>query len=283
MNETVFELDQPRQLTVALPFEVECTDIQQKLIDKSGPASAMNTLDWLTRIRIKDPERGVTEALVHMNKPFDYRGYRFFQSSFVNDGQARTVTLRVTADRAGAAPEEVTLRRDASARLADGTLVKFAGFFSDFVLEGGRGGSKSPEYLNPAAALQVVAADGAPARGFAFRPAAAGAGPMVGKSLAGYKFELVDFEKVGAAHILSVQKDPGATVVYLGFILLTATLAATFMFSHQRLWAVVEHAGGDQFHVTLGGNTNRNRLGFDDRFKRLVKAIAPAEASESHE
>src|SRR5256714_7132793 len=62
MSETFFQLDQPQTATVSLPFEVECTDIQQKLIDKSGPTSPTNTLDCLTSIRIKDPGYGETEA-----------------------------------------------------------------------------------------------------------------------------------------------------------------------------------------------------------------------------
>ena len=277
MNETVFDLDRARQVTVALPFEVECTDVQQKLIDRSGPTSPVNTLDWLTRIKIKDPERGETEALVHMNAPFDYRGYRFFQSSFVPDGKARTIRLRVTPDEPGAQSQELEIMRDSSATLSDGTLVKFAGFFSDFVLNGTRADSQSPEYNNPAAAIQVVKASGEAAKGYAFQPSAAVAGPMVGRAVAGYKFELIDFEKVGAAHVLSVQKDPGAGVVYVGFSLLILTLAAVFLFSHQRVWALVEPRGEGRCEITLGGNTNRNRLGFEDRFKRLVKELSATE------
>ena len=279
MRETVFDLEGPREVTIALPFSVECTDIQQKLIDKTGPTSPGNTLDWLTRVRIDDPERGVTEALIHMNAPYDYRGYRFFQSSFIPEGKARTIRLRLTPESGGAPAEEVNLMRDSSARLSDGTVVKFADFFSDFVLKGSRGDSQSPEYNNPAAAVQLVNASGEAASGFAFPPEAAGMGPMVGRTLGGYRVELIEFEKVGAGHILSVQKDPGAGVVYVGFFLLTATLAAVFMFSHQRVWALVERGEGGGFKVIMGGNTNRNRLGFEDRFKRLVEAIEPPEAS----
>ena len=281
MTEIVFDLDRARQLTVGLPFEVECTDIQQKLIDKTGPTSPVNTLDWLTAIRIKDPERGVTEGVVHMNAPFDYRGYRFFQSSFIADGKARSITLRVTPVEPGAEAQEINLMRDATAQLSDGTIVKFAGFFSDFILNGTRGDSKSPEYNNPAAAIQLVKASGEAARGFAFEPAAVGAGPMVGRAIGGYKFELVGFEKVGAAHVLSVQKDPGATVVYVGFVLLMLTLAAVFLFSHQRVWATLSRGEGANFEIILGGNTSRNRLAFEDRFKRLVNELSATEASRS--
>jgi cytochrome c biogenesis protein ResB len=78
---------------------------------------------------------------------------------------------------------------------------------------------------------------------------------------------------VGAAHILSVQKDPGASVVYLGFVMLSLTLVGVFLFAHQRVWAMVERRGAGQFEIVLGGNANRNRVAFEDRFKKLVKAI----------
>src|SRR5215207_4125381 len=124
MTEQVFsEEGQPSQVKLNLPFEVECTDLQQKLLEKNGAISPMNTLDWLTRVRIKDPERGETEALVRMNRPYDYRGYRFFQSSFTPEGRAREIRLAVTPERGGAA-EELTIRRGASATLADGTRVE---------------------------------------------------------------------------------------------------------------------------------------------------------------
>ena len=57
MSETVFNLDQLAQATTPIPFDVTCTDIEQKLLKKEGPITADNTLDWLTRIKIKDEVR----------------------------------------------------------------------------------------------------------------------------------------------------------------------------------------------------------------------------------
>ena len=273
MSETSFNLDKPQQINVSLPFEVECTDIQQRLLEKDGALSASNTLDWSTAIRIKDPERGEREALVQLNRPYDYRGYRFFQASFVAEGKARQIVLRVTPDQPGAQPQDVTIKRDGSAQLSDGTTIKFADFFSDFALQGSRAASQSSEYTNPAAAITVAKPSGERVKGYAFRAEAAASGPMVGRPIAGYKFQLVDFEKVGVAHILSVQKDPGTNVVYVGFVLLGLTLSAIFFFSHQRVWAHIEEREDGRFEVVSGGNTNRNKLGFGDRFKRLVQAI----------
>ena len=262
----------PSQVTLDLPFQVECTDIQQKLLERYGDITPMNTLDWLTRIRIKDPERGETEALVQMNRPYDYRGYRFFQASFTPEGKARQITLSVTPERGGQS-QEVTIHRGGAATLADGTRVEFSDFFPDFVLSGTRPATQSPDYNNPAAALRVYNAAGQFENAYAFREGRAAGAPMVGRAVNGYKFQLTDFERVGDAHILSVQRDPGATVVYVGFTLLTLTLAAVFLFAHQRVWARVEPGGDGRFRVTVGGNTNRNKLGFEDRFGKLIKAV----------
>src|SRR5215208_3191346 len=280
MTEQVFSDEgRPSQVKLDLPFEVECTDIQQKLLEKNGAISPMNTLDWLTRIKIKDPERGETEALVRMNRPYDYRGYRFFQSSFTPEGKARQITLGVTPEGGGAA-QQVAIRRGGEATLPDGTRVEFKDFLPDFTLEGGRPATASPDYNNPAAVLRVYNAAGQFERAYAFQEGRADGAPVAGRAVNGYRFKLAGFERVGDAHILSVQKDPGASVVYLGFILLTLTLAAVFLFAHQRVWARIEPRGANQYKVIIGGNTNRNQLGFEDRFRKLVAAVDGVASSQ---
>ena len=66
------------------------------------------------------------------------------------------------------------------------------------------------------------------------------------------------------------RKTPARSIFYLGGGLLCLTLSAVFFFSHQRIWALVEERGEGNYEVVLGGNTNRNALGFSERFKRLV-------------
>ena len=272
MSETVFSLDQLSRQNYRLPFEVECTDIQQKLIRKDGRITADNTLDWLTRIRIKDAERGTEhEALVHMNKPHDYRGYRFFQASFIGDGKAREITLRATPARGGE-PQDLKIARDGSATLADGTRIDFQDFQAAFSLGRTQETGDASEYTNPAAVLSVTPPGGQPAKAYAFNPVMAESAPFAKQPVAGYTFRLVDYEKAPKAHILSIQKDPGSTVVYVGFIMLGAMLSAVFFFSHQRAWALVEEKAGGEFEAVIGGNTSRNQLGFADRFRRMVEA-----------
>jgi cytochrome c biogenesis protein len=91
------------------------------------------------------------------------------------------------------------------------------------------------------------------------------------------KFTLTDFEKASQAHMLSIQYDPGVTIFYIGSALLCLTLILTFFFAHQRLWIVVEDG-----RAYLGGESNRNRLGFEDRMRRIAARIR-GEAPQAEE
>jgi len=252
------------------------------LIRKEGPITADNTIDWMTRIKIKD-ETGEHNALVQMNRPFDYRGYRFFQASFMNLGHARNITLRLTPE-AGGVPQDVQVTRDGSTELADGTKINYVDFQPDFQMQGAKVGTQSGEYNNPAAILNVVSLAGERSRAFAFAQELPSGAP-VGRAVAGYKFRLVDFEKVPEAHMLSVQRDPGTTIFYAGSGMLFVALSAVFFFSHQRVWAIIEESDADAktFQVTLGGNTNRNVVALEDKFKKLLQAITgqPQEVKNS--
>ena len=97
--------------------------------------------------------------------------------------------------------------------------------------------------------------------------------PIASKPVGGYTYKLADFEKVSDLHILSVQRDPGTNVVYVGFVLLFLTLVAVFFFAHQRVWVVLEEIGPDSFSVTAGGDTNRSQNTFDEKFNQFIQEL----------
>ncbi len=270
INELVFDLDRMNQITKQLPFEIYCTDIQQKLIKKDGSISANNTIDWLTQIRIKD-ETGVKEGIVHMNKPLDYRGYRFFQASFVPVGRARNINVRLKSAKDGTT-QDVKLRRDGETILADGTKIKFDQFRANFNLGNEDPNEDTSGYPNPAAVLQVTAPNEDPQTAYAFGPQMADI-PMAGKPVGGYTYQMTEFEKVADQHVLSVQRDPGANVVYIGFTLLSLTLVAVFFFSHQRVWTVIEKSADKKFNIIAGGNANRSQNAFEEKFIGFIKDL----------
>ncbi len=270
MSDTVVLLDEAREVTKRLPFDIYCSDVQQKLIKKDESISAMNTIDWITTFTITD-ETGTHQALAQMNKPFDYRGYRFFQASFIPVGRARNITV-IAKPASGSEEQVVNIPRNGSATLTDNTQIKFSEFRGNFRIGPEDPNEDTSAYPNPAAVLQVTQPGTPPQTAYAFGPQMTNI-PVAGKPVAGYTFQLKDFEKVADQHVLSVQRDPGATVVYIGFILLFLTLSAVFLFSHQRVWVAIESGEGGISKLVLGGNSNRSLGAFDEKFKRFVNDL----------
>lgn len=266
-----FNLDKQDRFTVALPFSISCPDIEQKLIDPKGGIGIENTLDWRTRITINDPAYGETTADVSLNKPFSYRGYRFFQASAITMGSARNMSLELTPENGGE-PVKVDLARNGSANLPDGTKIEYEAFFPDFTFANGKPDTRSDEYNNPAAVLNVTPPSGEPTRVFAFANKIADNIP-VGAPKAGYKWRMASFEKSPLAHVLSIKYDPfGAAFIawYIGGFGLVGALGFVFFFSHKRVWAMIDEENKE---VVLSGDTNRNYQGFEDKFKKIESEL----------
>lgn len=267
-------LDKTEKFAVKLPFTITCTDVQQKLINPNGQIDITNTLDWRTQIKIDDPQYGTTVADVSLNNPFTYRGYRFFQAQTVPVGHARTMDIDITpAD--GGQPTRFTIERNGSLTLPDGTLVEYDSFQADFVLSGGRPDTKSAQYNNPAAVLDVTAPNQGRVKVFAFANKLPDNAP-INAPKAGYRWKLAGFEKAPQAHILSIKFDPydGAFVAwYFGGTGLMAALVFVFFYSHRRFWVMIEPVAGDSVDMVISGDTNRNHFAFKDTFNKLADSI----------
>jgi cytochrome c biogenesis protein len=271
-----FDLDKKEKFNVQLPFSLTCTDIQQKLIDPRGSIEVTNTLDWRTQMRVDDPEYGITVADISMNRPFNYRGYRFFQAQTIPVGSARAITLDLTSQATGER-QKLSIPRLGNANLPDGTNVEYTEFLPDFSFNAeGKPDTRSGEYNNPVAVLNVTPPRGERTRVFAFAGNVAENIP-VGAPKAGYKWRLAEFEKAPFAHILSIKYDPfnGAFIAwYFGGFGLIAALGFVFFFSHKRIWALIE-PGENGTTVTLGGNTNRNHVGLEQKFTKVLMELDP--------
>ncbi len=275
-----FNLDKKERYAVALPFQISCLDIEQKLLDPNGTIETFNTLDWRTRIEIDDPGYGKTVADVSLNNPYSYRGYRFFQAQTVPVGNARTMKLQLTP-QGGGKPLTVDLMRNGEAKLPDGTVVAYEAFMPDFTFnERGEPDTRSTDYNNPAAVLQVISPEGQKDRVFAFAANISDDIP-VGAPKLGYKWRLSEFEKAPLAHVLSIKYDPynGAFIAwYFGGFGLIFALIFVFFVSHKRIWVRVGGAADQgSYDVLVAGDTNRNHFAFEDKFKRIVGSLANEE------
>lgn len=276
-------LDGPREGSALLPFEIECRDIQQKLIRPEGGLEAQNTIDWLSYITIVDKDLR-KDMLVHLNNVGDYRGYRFFQSQFLPIGNARQITVSFEPVQGGAPIIAKDIPRNGSVDVPGIGNVRFVEFYADFEITESGFATVSRDYNKPVAQLEITSPAGKKQVALAMGPEAAA--EFLGKAnektekegadnkllIDGRKVLLKDYEKVSYTHTLTIQYDPGRTPVYIGFTLLVLALCGVFFFSHQRMWAVVEPSGKGA-KVYFGGNTNRNRPAFESRFNTLVQSV----------
>lgn len=269
-----FDLDKKEKFNVQVPFSMTCTDIQQRLIDQRGSIDVTNTLDWRTQMRIDDPELGTTIADISMNKPFEYRGYRFFQAQTIPVGSARNITLDVIPE-GGGEPIKLEMPRLGSAQLPDGTFVEYEEFLPDFTFNAdGKPDTRTGQYNNPVVVLGVTRPGEERIRAFAFGSNVPDNIP-VAQAKAGYKWRLSDFEKSPFAHVLSIKYDPynGAFIAwYFGGFGLMFALIYVFFFSHRRVWAMIEDIDGTT-RLTLAGNTNRNHVAFQEKFAKIAKSL----------
>lgn len=267
-----FDLDKKEKFEVQLPFTMTCTDIQQKLIDPRGSIDVTNTLDWRTQLKVDDPEYGSQIADVSMNKPFSYRGYRFFQAQTIPIGNARNISLEITP-QSGGQTLSLDIPRMGSAKLGDGTIVEYDEFLPDFSFNSeGNPDTRTGEYNNPVAVLNVTPPGGQRTRVFAFGTGIAENIP-VGAPKLGYKWRLAEFEKSPFAHVLSIKYDPynGAFIAwYFGGFGLIGALVFVFFLSHRRIWGLIRTDEKGRLEIVLGGHTNRNHVGFEEKFARLA-------------
>lgn len=270
-----FNLDKKERFVVKLPFSMECTDIQQRLINADGGIDVTNTIDWRTQMRIDDPVYGTKMFDVSLNSPINYRGYRFFQAQTIPVGSARKIELELTPQNGGT-PVRVEIPRNGSATTADGMKIDFAEFQPDFTFgPDGKPSTRSGDFNNPVAVLNVTPQGGEVQRVFAFAQKLADNMP-VGAPKLGYKWRLAEFEKAPFAHVLSIKYDPFSAAFiawYFGGLGLVLALCFVFFFSHRRIWARVEERENGVQEVVFGGGANRNPFGFDDKFEQVVTEV----------
>lgn len=272
IDEIVYQGELPAIRFRRLPFRVRCTDLEQKLINSRGPLETLNTIDWLTSLEIVDGP-AVTPAVISLNSPFSYGGYRFFHSTHLPIGKARSIRVSVSAPGFS---ETVAIPRGETATLQNGATLRFVDFRADLDLRRRAVNENSTDYKHPAAVLEVTPPGGPPKTMLAVRDSQIGERPP---SVEGYTISLAGFEKVSERHELVVRYDPGAPVVYFGSALLIVSLLAVFLFSHRRVWFIIDPVSEFEVRIVSGGNANRNNPSFQLMFSNLCSAVETADLS----
>lgn len=90
----------------------------------------------------------------------------------------------------------------------------------------------------------------------------------------GVRFYQSSYGVSGHSTGLEVSHEPGQWGVWAGVVLMGFGLALVFYLVHMRFWVVpVRDPKTGKLSLWIGGNANRNRDGFEERFNELVASI----------
>ena len=201
------------------------TDLSVKLLafrDTYDPATGMPT-DYASDVVLLKGDTEVARHTIRVNDPLRYDGISFYQSFF---GPA--VTLSATAadgSRLFSGGVPLAWRSDDSSR-AIGTLALPGTGLVAWVA--GTSGGNDPTVKAGQVLVEVYRAEGA-ASLVDTRVIEQGVPTAVG----GITFNFEREEKFSG---LSISRDPGAPLIWIGSFLLFAGFVVVFMFPHRRIW-----------------------------------------------
>ena len=258
-----------------LPFSVKCNGAGQENYADGSPKR------WWSNLAVVQDGREIEAKQIVVNDPLVHNGLRFYQASFGNTGKLNglkvavtpdTTGLSTTANLAGAAPSpsrDMTLSLNEPVRLDSTTTVTLAEYIPDFFVRDNQVFKRSDDPVNPAFRLQVQSASAKEAATLwifpAYNSAAQGATTK-------YKFDFRDME-MGYYTGLEVSHEPGQWLVWGGVLLMGLGLFVAFYLVHMRVWiAAVTNPQGNLV-LWIGGQANKNRDRFEEKFNDLVGNI----------
>ena len=245
--------------TKQIPFAVKCNSAGQENYADGSPKK------WWSDLAVVQNGKEVESKQIVVNDPLVYKGLRFYQASFGSTGQLVGVRTMVTP--AGGEPKEIMLPMNRAVALDPKTTVTLAEYIPDFFVRDNQVFKKSDDPVNPAFRLQVK--NGADETTMWMFPAYNAAAQ--GKYTA-YKFEFREMQ-MGYFTGLEVSHEPGQWLVWAGCLLMGAGLFVAFYLVHMRIWVAVTTNARGNLVLWVGGQANKNRDRFEQKFNDLVDNI----------
>ena len=244
-----------------LPFSIKCYEAGQENYADGSPKK------WWSKLAVVQDGKEVKTKEIVVNDPLVHRGLRFYQASYGPTGNVEGV--KVTATPKGGTPREITLQMNKPVELDKNTTVTLAEFIPDFFIRDNQVFKRSDDVVNPAFRLQIKQAgiDHAATQWIfpAYNPVSQGQD-------AGYQFEFRDMQ-MGYFTGLEVSHEPGQWLVWAGCILMGVGLFVAFYMVHKRLWIVAVPNTKGKLVLWIGGQANKNKDRFEQKFGEVVNSI----------
>ena len=259
-----------------LPFSIKCTSAGQENYADGSPKR------WWSNLAVVEDGHEIEAKQIVVNDPLVHNGLRFYQASFGGTGKLNGLKVSVAPDNsntsstamkqaaaAAATPREMTLPFGEPVQLDANTTVTLAEYIPDFFIRDNQIFKRSDNPENPAFRLQVKNATTGEDQKLWIFPAynSAAQGPATA-----YKFDFREMD-MGYYTGLEVSHEPGQWLVWAGVLLMGAGLFVAFYLVHMRVWvATVTNAQGILV-LWVGGQANKNRDRFEQKFNELVENI----------
>ncbi len=232
-----------------LDFSVRCDDFN--IAYYNLPGKEKHVKEYSSRVTILENGKEVLKKTIQVNHPLHYKGLAFYQANY---GTVHDITLGI---------QWGNKRQKAAFKVPEGATVPIPNS-NDLI----RVLQYAPQVHNFGEGVQVVL----------FKPNQEPRPFWLLKAFPKFDEQRQDdfiltFEADSPREYtgLSVTKDPGVWVVWIGCFLMTNGLILSFFFSHQRVWVRIPK--GPDGEIVLAGTANKNRVGFEKTFGELVDRI----------
>jgi cytochrome c biogenesis protein len=249
----IFLRARDREVSKPLEFSVRCDDFKITYYDLPG-GKEKHIKEYTSFLTILENGREVLKKAVQVNHPLHYKGLAFYQANY---GTIHDVTLGI---------QWRNRKEKATFKVPEGAVVPVPDSNNLIrVLE------YAPQVHNFGEGVQVVLLkpNQEPLRFWLLR-----AYPKFDEQRKDEFVLTFEGDSPKAYTGLSVTKDPGVWVVWIGCGLMIFGLIVSFFFSHQRVWVRISKT--PEGEIVLAGSANKNRLGFEKTFGELVEWIRSA-------
>lgn len=257
-----------------LPFSVKCYAAGQENYADGSPRK------WWSKLAVVDNGQEVSRKEIVVNDPLVYHGLRFYQSSYWLDN--RTVeSLQTAAIDKGGKATPLTLQMNQPVVLDNHTSVALTEYIPDAFVRDGEVFKKSDNIENLAFGLEVKDHTTAGVTKVWLLPVQ---GAVLGGENLPYQFQNPTTAKeieFAAVTGLEVSHEPGQWLVWAGCLLMVAGLGVAFYMVHMRIWIVAVPGSKGRLVLWVGGQANKNRDRFEQKFGELLERIRTELETES--
>jgi len=246
----IYSREKDQDIPKPIGFSIRCDDFNISYYDL--PGTEKHVKEYSSNLSVLENGKEVLKKTIKVNHPLHYRGLSFYQSSY---GSIRHITLGIQEKGKG---EKIILKA------SEGEDIPIPGS-NAFI----RVLKYVPQIHNLGEGVQMILLrpNQAPQPFWVLKNESRS---KPGRENDGVLFTLEEVAQRDYTG-LQVTKDPGVWIVWVGCGLMVLGLIISFFFSHQKVWVRFSKKPGGE--IVLAGATNKNRVGFEKKFKQLAEEV----------